>query len=275
MSYFDQVATVETPSEATQEVQIIRNSADARYDGANAVNVLTKSGTQTFHGRAYEYIENNALGIARGYNGGPFSEIRYNMFGANAGWTVPFTHKKVFFFVDYQGFRDLAYAFLQNYVPTQAERNGDFSADLVANTGTKQPAAIIYDPTTFNATATPNGGANALTQFAYNGKPNVMNPALISPLATKFMNLYYPLPNNLNTAAGDNIGSQNSRTQYMHDDYLYRGDYNMSDKDHLWGAYDTNNPQIIRPRHGTIPGCKTPRSITSSSAPTSTSKKAT
>jgi Carboxypeptidase regulatory-like domain len=246
MSYFDQTATVQTPPEATEQVQIIRNSGNARYDGANDVNALTKSGTDTFHGRAYEYLENDAFD-ARGYNAGPLSELRYNMFGANAGWVVPFTHKKVFFFVDYEGYRQIQAAFKQAFVPTSAERNGDFSADLAANSGTKQPATVIYDPTTFNAAATPNGGPNALQPFAYNGQKNVMNPGLISPLAKAYLNLVYPLPNGLNTSAGNNYGSLHSKTKFTHDDYLYRGDYNISENDHLWGAYDTNNPDIIRP----------------------------
>ncbi|HEX4032079.1 MAG TPA: TonB-dependent receptor [Terracidiphilus sp.] len=246
MSYFDQTATVQTPQEATEQVEIIRSSANARYDGANALNALTKSGTNQFHGRAYEYLQNDALN-ARGYEAGQLSELRYNMFGANAGWVVPFTHKKVFFFVDYQGFRQIQNAFKQAYVPTEAERNGDFSADLVANSGTKQPATVIYDPTTFNGTLTPNGGATALQPFAYGGQENVMNPALISPLAKAYINLVYPLPNGLNTTAGNNYGSLHSKTQFTHDDYLYRGDYNIGSNDHLWGAYDTNNPDILRP----------------------------
>jgi hypothetical protein len=248
MSYFDQTATVETPVEATQEVQIIRNSANARYDGANALNALTKSGTETFHGRVYEYIENNALGVARGYDGGPLSELRYNMFGANAGWKVPFTHNKVFFFVDYQGFRQLQNTFKQAFVPTAAERSGNFQADSTANAETKQPATTIYDPSTYNpANGTNGAGPNVLQVMTYNGQQNVINPARISSLATQFINLVYPLPNGLNTSLGDNYGSINSRTKFTHDDWLYRGDYNISDKDHLWGAYDTNNPDIIRP----------------------------
>jgi len=246
MSYFDQTATVQTPSEATEQVQIIRNSANARYDGANAVNALTKSGTEKFHGRAYEYLQNDAFN-ARGYNAGQLNELRYNMFGANGGWVVPFTHKKVFVFIDYQGFRQVQSAFKQAFVPTAAERNGDFSSDLAANTGTKQPATVIYDPTTFNATATPNGGAAALQPFAYGGQENVINPALISPLAKQYLDLVYPLPNGLNTTAGNNYGSLHSKTLFNHDDYLYRGDYNIGANDHLWGAYDTNNPQIVRP----------------------------
>jgi hypothetical protein len=249
MSYFDQTATVNTPTEATQQVEIIRNSANARYDGANTLNAITRSGTDTPHGRVYEYLQNNQMN-ARGWNAGPLGELRYNLFGAAGGWKVPYTKNKLFFFVAYEGYRQIAAAFLQDYVPTLAERNGDFSADLVANAGTKQPATKIYDPTTYtaaNGIGTTGAGPNVLSQFAYNGQPNVINPALISPLAKKYLNLMYPLPNNLNTSAGDNYGSINSRTKFTHDDWLGRADYNMSEKDHLFGAYDTNNPDIIRP----------------------------
>ena len=250
MSYFDQTATVQTPPEATQQVEIIRNSANARYDGANALNAVTKSGTETFHGTAYDNVQNNALN-AKAYAAaaGAIGEVRYNEFGADGGWVVPFTKKKVFFFVDYQGLRQISYSFIQALLPTAAERGGDFSADLTANAGTKQPATIIYDPTTYSTNCPAGGcaGSTVLSQFAYGGKPNVMNPALISPLATTYLNLAFPLPNNLNTTAGDNYGSQHTRTHFTHDDYLYRADYNMSEKDHIWGAYNTNNPDIIRP----------------------------
>ena len=246
MSYFDQTATVNTPPAATEQVEIIRNSANARYDGATALNAITKSGTTSFHGRVYEELQNNQMN-ARGWNAGALSELRYNQFGADAGWTIPFTHKKAFFFVDYQGFRQIQAAFLQDFLPTQAERNGDFSADLVANSATGQPATVIYDPTTFNPAITPNGGANALQPFAYNGQKNVINPALISPLAKAYLNLIYPYPNYKNTATGNNYGSTHAKTQFRHDNYLYRVDYNISEKDHVYGAYDTNNPNIIRP----------------------------
>jgi len=251
MSYFDQTATVNTPVEATQQVEIIRNSANARYDGANTLNAITKSGTETFHGRAYDYVQNNQFN-ARGWQAGPLGELRYNLFGADAGWKVPFTKNKLFFFVAYEGYRQIAAAFFQTYVPTAAERGGDFSADLSAGAVSSQPPTVIYDPSSY-ATNCPAGGcsgANVLTQFSYGGKPNVINPALISPLYTKFLNLAYPLPNGLEAAANaanDNYGSKNSRTKFTHDDWLYRGDYNISEKDRLFAAYDTNNPNIIRP----------------------------
>jgi outer membrane receptor protein involved in Fe transport len=246
MSYFDQQATVQPPPEATQEVEVIRNAANARYDGANVVNVVTKSGTTEFHGRLYDYVENNVFN-ARGYNNANLPSVtRYNKFGANAGWYVPFTHKKLFFFADYQGFRDLTISTLNDYLPTAAERAGNFSADSVTNSF-GQKATTIYDPTTFNAALTPNGGANALQQFSYNGVPNVIPPSRISPLATAYINMVYPLPNNLSTNSVDNYASTHARTQFVHDDYLFRVDYNISDKDHLYAAYNANDPDIIRP----------------------------
>jgi hypothetical protein len=248
MSYFDQTATVNEPIEATQQVEIIRNGANARYDGANTLNAITKSGTETFHGRAYDYVQNNQMN-ARGWAAGPLGELRYNLFGADAGWKIPFTRNKLFFFVAYEGYRDIAAAFLQAYVPTAAERNGNFSADLTAGAVSTQPPAVIFDPTTYakNCPAGGCSGPNVLNQFDYNGQLNVINPASVSKLATTYLNLAIPLPNNLNTTVGDNYGSINSRTRFTHDDWLGRADYNLSDKDHLFGAYDTNNPNIIRP----------------------------
>jgi hypothetical protein len=101
MSYFDQTATVNTPVDATQQVEIIRNSANARYDGANTLNAITKSGTETIHGSAYDYVQNNQMN-ARGWSAGPLGELRYNLFGADAGWKIPFTKDKLFFYVSYE-----------------------------------------------------------------------------------------------------------------------------------------------------------------------------
>ena len=249
MSYFDQTATVNTPIDATQQVEIIRNSANARYDGANTLNAITKSGTETIHGSVYENLQNNQMN-ARGWGAGPLGELRYNLFGADAGWKIPFTKNKVFFFVAYEGFRQVQAAFLQAFVPTAAERNGDFSADLAAGAVSTQPPAVIYDPTSYTTNCPAGGcsGANVLSQFSYGGKPNVINPALISKTAQTYLNLAIPLPNGLNTTVGDNYGSVNSRTRFTHDDWLGRAwDYNINEKDHLFGGYDTNNPDIIRP----------------------------
>lgn len=244
MSYFDQQATVQPPSEAVESTEVIRNSANARYDGSNVVNVVTKSGSNEFHGRLYDYVQNNVFNTKGEIPPSKIPHIRSNKFGVNAGWVVPFTRHKLFFFVDYQGFRNISGSTLNNYLPTAAEKSGDFSADLVDNPKYGgQYATTIYDPTSYNAVATPNGGKTALQAFPGNKIPT----ALISPLAQAYLKLVYPDPNYASTSGTNNYASLNSSTQFVHDDYLYRLDYNISDKDHLYTAYNSNNPDIIRP----------------------------
>ena len=137
------------------------------------------------------------------------------LYGADGGWKIPFTKNKLFFFVAYEGYRQIQAAFLQAYVPTQAERNGDFSADLAGGAVSTQPPTVIFDPTSY-ATNCPAGGcsgANVLNQWAYNGHPNMINPAVISPLYTKFLNLAFPLPNGLNTNRGRQLRQQEQPDQ--------------------------------------------------------------
>jgi hypothetical protein len=54
-------ANFQPPIEATQEVSVIQNGASARFDEPAVVNVITKGGTNTFHGRAYDYLQNDAV----------------------------------------------------------------------------------------------------------------------------------------------------------------------------------------------------------------------
>jgi len=246
MNYFDQTSTVQPAIEGTQEVQVIRSEPSARYDGANVLNVISKSGTEEFHGRVYEQLQNNQMN-GRGFNAGALGFLRYNQFGANTGGYVPFTHKKAFFFVDYQGFRDLSATNLTNYLPTAAERGGDFSADLGYNSATGYNGTTLVDPSTWSSASPSTPPSNLCYPTCATGQ-NKINPALISPLATAYMNLVYPLPA---IQPGVVVGTHTNydepdRTKFTHDDYLYRGDYNLSEKDHIYGAYNTNSPQILR-----------------------------
>lgn len=80
-------ANFQPPIEATQEVSIIQNGASARYDEPSVVNVITKGGTNRFHGRAYDYFQNDALNTV-GYFNRPKPPLLYNQFGANIGGPI-------------------------------------------------------------------------------------------------------------------------------------------------------------------------------------------
>jgi len=119
------------------EFRLITNSFDAEYgkfSGA-VINAITKSGTNGFHGDAFEFLRNDKLDANNFFNneaGSPKSELRRNQFGYAAGG--PVWKNKVFWFSDYQGTRQVQGAETGKVtVPTADERLGNF--DPVTLTG--------------------------------------------------------------------------------------------------------------------------------------------
>jgi hypothetical protein len=144
---FQNGAAIVPTLDSIQEFRLLTNSFDAeygRFSGA-MVNVVTKSGTNSFHGDLYEFLRNNALdsrnffeldqvNVLNGQEipGSAIGEFRQNQFGGTAGG--PILKNRIFFFSDYQGTRQiLGYPTGNLAVPSQAERGGDFSD--VATTG--------------------------------------------------------------------------------------------------------------------------------------------
>jgi hypothetical protein len=122
--------------DSIQEFRLLTNAFDAEYGHFSGalVNVVTKSGSNSIHGSAFEFLRNNALD-ARNYFDpvGPVGTFRRNQFGGVIG--APIIKNRLFFFGDYQGTRE-ARAFTTSSVgvPTAAERTGDFSdrgSDLI------------------------------------------------------------------------------------------------------------------------------------------------
>jgi hypothetical protein len=140
MPWLPHHAAYVAPQEAIQTVNISTNSFDAEQGlaGGSSITVQTKSGTNEFHGVAFEYHRNSALAAENFFtpagSGVPKSII--NMFGGNLGG--PVVKDKLFFFANYEGLRQRDNASAYATVATEAMRRGDFSA-----TGTP-----IYDPLT-------------------------------------------------------------------------------------------------------------------------------
>lgn len=139
---------LKTNVDAIQEfrVQTSGYSAEFGRSGGAVINATIKSGTNQFHGTAFEFLRNSALD-ARGYfepAGQPKAPFRQNQFGGTFGG--PIRRNKTFFFMDYQGTRIGTSQTDISTVPTPVELGGNFS-DLI---GTSQ----IFDPQT---TTTVNG----------------------------------------------------------------------------------------------------------------------
>jgi hypothetical protein len=125
---FINTPTIQPTPDAVEEFRVITNTFDAEYgrNSGSVVNVITKSGSNTFHGNIYEYFRNTVLD-AKGYPAPSTPQLNQNQFGGTFGG--PIKKDRTFFFLSYEGRRIRAGSVgdLLN-VPTTAEYGGDFSA---------------------------------------------------------------------------------------------------------------------------------------------------
>jgi hypothetical protein len=114
--------------DAVQEMRVLAANTSAefgRLPGAT-VNVITKSGTNDWHGTAYEFLRNNVLN-ARNFFASSVAPLRYNQYGGTFGG--PVRRNKDFFFVSFEQLKQKVNTFSNSSrPPTAAERSGDFSA---------------------------------------------------------------------------------------------------------------------------------------------------
>jgi hypothetical protein len=124
--------------DAVQEFQVETGSYSAEMGGAGGgqINIVTRSGTERFHGTAYEFLRNGDMDATSFNTMGNNFQVQNN-FGASVGGPVLRAHK-TFFFVNYEGPRDVETDTMIDTVPTAAEDSGDFG----------QSGVDIYDPTT-------------------------------------------------------------------------------------------------------------------------------
>lgn len=219
--------------DAIAEFNEITNNAPAEFGNfmGAIISTTTKSGTNQFHGSAFEFFRNNVLNAndwANNFNGAPRSAVRWNNFGGTAGG--PIIKDKLFFFADYQGSRDDTPTSVQTTtVYTAAERTGDFSQLLT----TAHPIQL-YNP--FSVDAQGNRAPFA---------GNIIPSSLFSPAASKILSsTYYPQPTNGNLLNNYQYGQN---TYINGDQGDVKIDYNISDKDRFYGRYSQSmytNPVI-------------------------------
>ena len=165
--------------DAVQEFQVQTGSYSADMGGAGGgqINIVTRSGSAKFHGTAYEFLRNGAMDAHSFNDMGMSNFLVQNNFGASVGGPV-WHIGKTFFFVNYEGLRNVETMAMVDTVPTAAEDAGDFS----------QSGVNIYDPTTTQANpnfnpSLPVSKSNPQfirQQFEYNGVMNVIPPSRIT-----------------------------------------------------------------------------------------------
>jgi hypothetical protein len=217
-----QSANVLAPIEATQEVNVVSIGSPAKYDQPSSINVITKEGTNKFHGEAYDYLQNDDLN-AISYFAVTKPPVRYNLFGGEVNG--PIMKDKLFFLFDYSGLRNATSSVSQSRVPTEAERDGDFSADGVN----------IYNPATYNPTT------GSIQQFSQNMIPITSE----SPFSVIYFK-YFPLPNVPMQSDGVNYVTNLKDTDNS-DQYLGRMDWNINQNQHLMGSVATASSNQLNP----------------------------
>ncbi|MFC6644162.1 TonB-dependent receptor domain-containing protein [Granulicella cerasi] len=212
--------------ESLEQIRVITANADAEYGNVNGGEVImvTKSGTNKFHGSVYSFYENQDLTAnlwSNNYNRISKGKFHQNQFGASLGG--PIMKNRLFFYADFEGFRNSAAGTGLASVPTAYMRTGDFSEFLGGHSsGVPLSSQIqLYDTTS---------GLNTATPYANNQIP------IVNPVA-KYLFTHpeiYPLPNrgsSVTTSPDSQNYSAPTKTIIVNNQGDVRGDYVIGARD--------------------------------------------
>jgi Carboxypeptidase regulatory-like domain/TonB dependent receptor len=255
---------VKPPVDALSEFKLQTSSFGAEFGraGGAVLNATLKSGTNSIHGSAWEFLRNDKLDAAdffQHYAGGGKGAFRQNQFGFTLGG--PVIKNKTFFFLDYEGTKVRQAAPWSGLtVPTQAERDSGYTnfSDLIAlQSGTKGTDALgrtvvlgtIFDPaTTRNATAGQVDPATGLTatntgvvRDPFAG--NIIPASRLDPNAVKLLSLF-PAPNASGLNGNYSVNRGNTEDTHAFDT---RMDHNFSERDTVFGRFSWSDSQRFRP----------------------------
>ncbi len=222
---------IQPTPDSIAEFRVLSNTFDAEY-GRNSgavINVVTKSGTNAWHGSVYEFIRNQAFN-AKGYLDLRQPDDKQNQFGGTFGG--PIKKDRTFFFASYEG-RRVVHGITSDpvVVPTAAERAGNFSTtpfDPSAVIGTQTLADILNARCGVGATV----GEPYLTLF-----PNSVIPTnCFDPAASAILQRYVPLPN-----SGTNVFRAVPNDNSHENQVTLKIDHRINDKQNLSLYYYFND----------------------------------
>jgi hypothetical protein len=247
--------------EQVREFKVLSGVFSAEFGrGAGVVSVATKSGSNTLHGTAFEYVRNDAFDARNFFvrkvqrpDGSlqvdPKPPLDRHQFGGAVGGAVVIPglydgHNRTFFFADYAGLREKRGQVFVNTVPTALTRAGNFS-DFRDNNGN---LITIYDPLTtrpnpnFDPTR-PVSAANP--EFLRDPFPgNIIPPDRIHPVGRNIASIY-PAPN-----GPGNFNNYTSTVNRDTTDHVFSGrvDHRVSDKDSFFGRFNWGRFKLDAPQ---------------------------
>ncbi len=233
------IAVINPNIDSLEELKVTTSNYDAQFGsvGGALLQGTTKSGTNRFHGSAFDYLRNGYFNAQNPFAPGALP-LHWQQFGGSVGG--PIFKDKLFFFADYQGTRRTTGSPAVVTVPTAAERAGDLSAllggvipgaPLVQTTEGNfvQPqAGMVFDPNTGN----PDGSGRQAV--SYQGQLNVF-PSVPTSI-TKLL-AYLPLPNTGGAGALANNYVATGKQTFQDDQEDGRIDYAVGPKTRIFGRY--------------------------------------
>jgi hypothetical protein len=209
-----------------QEMKVLTHYDSSQFGGGlgGTINLVTKSGTNQFHGGAWEFWRGSKFADASSDPSGVLQDLHQNQFGANVGGPVLVPHyngkDRSFFFGSYEGFRQEIGAVTLQLVPTTAELNGDFSALLAKGIQLYNPFTANRDP------------------FPSNQIPSNMIDQNMVGLAKAI----FPSPTGSYLGGAANYQNTTPHT-HTSDQYDIRGDEYLTRRDLVWAHFlRQNNP---------------------------------
>ena len=220
--------------DAIEEFKVQSHNDKAEFGGVlgGIINVISKTGTNEFHGSVWEFVRNDALNardpFADEFNTKP-AVFRQNQFGAAVGG--PIIKNKTFFHAAYEGWRFSNPRSNRYYVPSDAQLGGDLSAWPTGRN--------IYDP----LSARPDPATGELIRAQYPN--NVIPSANLSQSMQTYLRGYYDRPN----LSGDpqfNVINGDAATNDA-DNFQVRVDHQFSDLDRAWFRYSKIDGEQLTP----------------------------
>lgn len=254
---FLNLPAVQPAPDSVQEFRVLTNTFDAEFgrNSGSVVNLVTKSGTNQYHGNVYEFVRNTILNT-RNYFQQTNPPYHQNQFGGTFGGPVRKDH--TFFFASYEGQRySTPTALPLSPVPTASERVGDFSHNADGSTALPFSGTLVSAYALNNRSGCPAavgfpGGIPDGTAYSTLFPGNRIPLACVDPVAIDILQLV-PTPNQTNGFYTDTVFSKQ-----RNDQITLRLDHRISATQSFTGYYyfqdnnDTNALALFSP--ASVPG---------------------
>jgi hypothetical protein len=234
------------PIDAIAEFKILSHNANAEFgrNTGSTTNIVTRSGSNSFHGAAWEFLRNDAMD-ASDYFSQSVQPLKQNQFGATFGG--PILKDKTFFFGYYEGFRNRQGETVPATVPSAAEQQGNFG-QLCTSIPTDAFVGGVCTNTQTN-TSDPNGQLTFFGMNVPNNQMTIFTP--IDPVATNLLP-FFPLPNvgTNGFTATQTLSANNDQFGLRLDHYLSRAD--TLNFRYMYSSGPTTDP--LSPVGANVPG---------------------